>query len=368
MKAKIFLKYTSYVFVGILTAVLIVKLRALFFLPQTELPIIVYNEIKQIPTASNEISQNLFHTQISDLSVNGFEPIPPAKLVRYKAWGLSFPTSPVMLVFDTIESNTINYVATTLMDYQFKATICIPEESLQALADGSDNTICTKENLLNLMESEQFSLGLYISSLPNDKKELKKKAKNSLALFKELFDTTPKVIIIPEGTDKEKSKAICRAYKSKLGICKDNSIVNSISSKTRLSQLTHQRIIGGRTLFSIKAIRHPGAISQGEIFISQPSGERFKACVSVFDKNFVRLIGEKYDALPIEPALLGELPNTVEYPISIFITDETGIFLYKSETFNRYTIERGEAVPLEIDISDELEKALSEIDIPLDVE
>jgi hypothetical protein len=174
----------------------------------------------------------------------------------------------------------------------------------------------------------------------------------------------PSVISTPKDID----SATNIPTKTKIHVSAKENFVNTINSKTDLQKLSTLDVIGNRLTFSIKAIRHPGAISAAEILIAQPIGERFKVAVSVFDKDFNRLLGKNFDELPVEPILLGDLPNKVDFPISIYITDETGVILYKQERFNRYTIERGDPVPIEAIIPDELIKALSEIEIPLDVE
>lgn len=357
MKERL-LYYAKYISLGLIIVVIGIKLRALFFLPDVELPIIAYKKIVSLPTSSNEISQSLFHAQISDLSVNGYEAISPKKLSRYKAWGIPFPEIPVMLLIETIDRETLNYAASILKDYNFSATVCIPADELIKLASSEDDSrLATKEELLAFEQAKIYNFGLKIST---DSKVSAEAGK----IMKEIFNHLPSVISIPKDID----SATNIPTKTKIHVSAKENFVNTINSKTDLQKLSTLGVIGNRLTFSIKAIRHPGAISVAEILIAQPIGERFKVAVSVFDKDFNRLLGKNFDELPVEPILLGDLPNKVDFPISIYITDETGVILYKQERFNRYTIERGDPVPTETIIPDELIKALSEIEIPLDVE
>jgi hypothetical protein len=358
MKERL-LYYAKYISLGLIIVVIGIKLRALFFLPDVELPIIAYKKIVSLPTSSNEISQSLFHAQISDLSVNGYEAISPKKLSRYKAWGIPFPEIPVMLLIETIDRETLNYAASILKDYNFSATVCIPADELIKLASSEDDSrLATKEELLAFEQAKIYNFGLKISTDSKASAEADK-------IMKEIFKHKPFAI---STSDKSVSASTHTPVKALIRITEKENFVNTINSKTDLQKLSTLDVIGNRLTFSIKAIRHPGAISAAEILIAQPIGERFKVAVSVFDKDFNRLLGKNFDELPVEPILLGDLPNKVDFPISIYITDETGVILYKQERFNRYTIERGDPVPTEAIIPDELIKALSEIEIPLDVE
>lgn len=365
MIAKTLLKYAKYVGLGLIVVLIGAKIRAYFFLPEVELPVITYKEIVVIPNSPNEVSQNLFHSQISDLTVNGYQTITPARLRAYKSWGVSLPSNPIIITIESINRDTINYAASILKSYDFCATICIPKEQLNELNKGTNSSLITKEELLTFKEAEIYSYGLKLSSTHY---KLASEIKPEVRLMKDIFGQSPEAIAFPNNTDEEVVKNLCSVAGAKLGFYPEADSLNIIYSKTNLKLLKQQKIIGDRLTFSITAIRHPGALAAAEIHIAQPVGERFKACVSVFDKDYNRLLGERFDKLPIEPILLGELPNKVEYPISVYITDETGVVLYKQEKFNRYTIERGEPVPLEKEVPEELEKALSEIEIPLDVE
>ena len=366
MKIKTFSRYLAYCTLGIILALLIVKVRALFFLPEVELPIVVYKQITQIPSSDEEISKNIFHSQISDLSVNGYQSITPAKLRAYKNWGISLPENPVLINIECIDKQVIDYAASILTNYNFTATICIPEKQVDEIINGNNPSLITKEELLAYKEADVFDIGLHGKFHVKLLSELNPMIKQ----FRKNFEQKPAAIIFSENNPEKSIEVenVCSHLGAKIGISEKSDFVNKLNSKTNLRTLKHLPFIGGRLAFSIKAVRHPGALSAGNIFIAQPEGQRFKVCVSVFDKNFNRLLGQNFDSLPTEPTLLGKLPNKVDYPISIYITDSTGILMYKDEQFNRYTIERGDPVPRETKIPDELEKELSQIEIPLDIE
>ena len=366
MKIKTFSRYLAYCTLGIILALLIVKVRALFFLPEVELPIVVYKQISQIPSSDEEISKNIFHSQNSDLSVNGYQSITPAKLRAYKNWGISLPENPVLIKIECIDKQVIDYAADILTNYNFTATICIPEKQVDDVISGNNPSLITKEELLAYKEADVFDIGLHGKFHVKLLSELNPMIKQ----FRKNFEQKPAAIIFSENNPEKSIEVenICSHLGAKIGISEKSDFVNKLNSKTNLRTLKHLPFIGGRLAFSIKAVRHPGALSAGNIFIAQPEGQRFKACVSVFDKNFNRILGQNFDSLPTEPILLGKLPNKVDYTISIYITDSTGILVYKDEQFNRYTIERGDPVPRETEIPDELEKELSQIEIPLDIE
>lgn len=364
-KQQIFF-FVKYIFLGLIVFLVVAKLRACFFLPEVELPIVVYKQISLIPSSNDEISQNIFHSQISDLSVNGYQSITPARLRAYKNWGVALPENPVLINIECVDKQVIDYAASILTNYNFTATICIPEEQVDEVISGNNPSLITKEELLAYKEADVFDIGLHGKFHVKLLSELNPITKQ----FRKNFEQKPDVIIFSENNhDKSiEIENICSHLGAKIGISEKSDFVNTLNSKTNLRTLKHLPFIGGRLAFSIKAIRHPGALSAGNIFIAQPEGQRFKACVSVFDKDFNRLLGQNFDSLPTEPILLGKLPNKVDYPISIYITDSTGILVYKDEQFNRYTIERGNPVPRETEIPEELEKELSQIEIPLDIE
>lgn len=365
MSIKTIKNYAIYLSIGIILAFIFIKVRANYFLSELELPIFVYNKIVDLPCSPDEVSHNLFHSQISDLSVNGYQTITPAQLHAHKAWGRPLPENPVIIAIESIDSHTIDYAASILTNYNFTATICIPESQFDELSQKTNPTLATKEDLLAFKESEIYSYGLKLSTTQY---KLAEEIKPTIKLMKDIFDQTPASITFPEPIHAKSADALCSVAGAKVGFYPEADSLNTINSKTNLKQLKQQKVIGNRLAFSIKAIRHPGALAAAEIFIAQPMGERFKTNVTVFDKDFNLLLGESYDELPEESILLGKLPSKVLYPISIYITDSTGILVYKQEQFNRYTIERGEPVPLETETPDELEKALDEIEIPLDVE
>ena len=157
MKIKTFSRYLAYCTLGIILALLIVKVRALFFLPEVELPIVVYKQITQIPSSDEEISKNIFHSQISDLSVNGYQSITPAKLRAYKNWGISLPENPVLINIECIDKQVIDYAASILTNYNFTATICIPEKQVDEIISGNNPSLITKEELLAYKEADIFS-------------------------------------------------------------------------------------------------------------------------------------------------------------------------------------------------------------------
>lgn len=363
MKSKTIRNYAIYVSIGIFIALICIKVKVLFFLPEVELPIIVYKQIVELPNSPDEVSQNLFHSQLSDLSVNGYQTITPANLRAYKSWGKALPENPIIIAIESIDKSTIDYAASILTNYNFSATICIPEKQLDELNKGTNTALATKEELIAFREADVYSYGLKLASTHY---KLASEIKPEVRLMKDILGQSPDSITFPEPLHAKSAEALCSVAGAKLGFYPEADSLNTINSKTNLKQLKQQKVIGNRLTFSIKAIRHPGALAAAEIFVAQPMGERFKTNVTVFDKNFNRLLGESYDELPKEPILLGELPNKVEYPISVYITDSTGILVYKHEQFNRYTIERGEPVPLEIETPEELEKALDEIEIPLE--
>lgn len=363
MNLKVVKHYTIYLSIGLIIALAFLKVRALFFLPELELPVIVYEQIVEIPNSSNEISRNIFHSQISDLSINGYQTITPRDLRAYKAWGKTLPENPIIIAIESIDKSTINYAASILTNYNFSATICIPEEQLKEINNKSVPELATKEELVAFREADVYSYGLKLSS---SQYKLASEIKSEINLMKQKLNFAPEAITFPNENNAEAQKALCSTAGVKIGFSPKADTINKLNTKTDFRLLKQQKAIGNRLTFSINAIRHPGALSAGEIFISQPVGQRFKACVSVFDKNFELLLGQQYDALPEEPVLLGKLPNKVEYPISVYITDATGILVYRHEQFNRYTIERGEPVPLEEEIPEALKKALDEIEIPVE--
>lgn len=363
MRYKTIKKYTICIILGIIVSLIFIKIRAAFFLADADVTIITYNKITEIPTSSEEMTKSIFHYQISDFVVNGIQTTTPKEITNFSSWGFSLPERPILIIFETADKHTINNVAPIIKMYEFKATICIPDFELEQIIEGTNPSLITPTELNQYLESELFNLGLKLTEIP---KEIKKVEELSDGM-KAIFNIRPDIILFPDNSELEISlyEDICSAADANIGI---NSAVtnasNPINGKTNLTILKHQRVCGSRMTFSIRAIRHPGAISAGEIYISQPIGDRFSASVSVFDKNYNLIMGEYYDALPNESTLLGKLPKNVDFPISVYITDETGLILYQKAQFNRYSIERGEPVPYEY--SQESIDIVSEIEIPLD--
>lgn len=360
MKIK---KYGLYLSFILILTVAFMKIRVAFFLPEVELPIIVYKQIVDIPNSPDEVSYNRFHIQLSDLYVNGFQTVTPARLRAYKAWGRPLPQQPFMISIENIDKEQLNYTTSVLTNYNFTATISIPEEKLNDLLKGTDSKLATKEELLKYKENNIYSYGIRLTEIPEKGDALKSVAKE----MKKRLEIAPEMLTFPKTPSKKEAELLCSAAGATIGIHEEKNSINKLNKNANFSFFKHQKIIGNRLTFSITAIRHPGALAAAEIYISQPVGERFNARVSVLDKNGDLLLDKYYDELPLERTLFGKLKKEVQYPITVYITDATGMIFYISETFNRYTIERGEPVPLEIEINEELEKELDKIDIPLDI-
>lgn len=357
-------KLLIYICFLLILAVIYYKVHALFFLPEKELSIISYQNLTDIPNKDDETSQHMFHSQINDFISNGFIAITPKMLREYKSWGKEIPNNSLMLIIESIDANTIYYGASILNNYKLSATVCIPENQFHKLSNCETNSLASKDVLLKYQKSGTYNFGLKLSSLDTTKDTLK----NIKKRFKEIFGVNPQVVVFPKETTEEDAKRICSVLNTKIGCFPDDENNCLLNSDTNLQFLPKQNVVGSRLIFSVKAIRHPGASSAGNIFIGQPIGKRFKASVSIFDKKFNRIHIENFDGLPTENTLLCKLPKKVDFPINVYITDTTGIILYENVFFNRYNMEKGEPIPWELRISEELREALSEIDIPPDVE
>lgn len=336
---------------AVLLALAFLLIRARFFLPAVDVPILLYDKVAVSADGKYDVLVENFNKQIMELAEDGYRTVTPSRLRAYAVWGVPLPERPFMITFDNAYRSLLSSVKPILQEQDFTAvvnlaTIYIGKDSANRLMLNGEPML-TWEEIKQEDKSGVFIFGghtrHYVDLTRHDnpfneirasRSDLRKRTGKKSGIFSYPFGLyTPKL-----------REDVIRA-KIKFGMVYGDEVAK-IGANSDFLTLPRLRVVGGRHVFGVEAFEElsPGVL--GKIRVTHPVGPTFPMSVLVYDSNTESETldpiarGEVADLGP-EGVFHLDLPADAEFPISVSIFDEANVVWYFSTDIPKSAFKRG---------------------------
>lgn len=340
------------------------------FLPDAEVPIILYERVEASPGAGNAaVGADLFYAQLRELAREGYDSVKPWRLRAYKTWGLPLPEKPVIITFDRACKDLATVAGPLLADQGFDAIVLvstshITDEAVKRRQTLDGVEMMTWQEVRKAASEGVFSFGGHTRSRADltrsenprgdiraSRSDIKKNLKIRTGVFSYPFGkTTPEI-----------QKAAARA-KINFAMSYGDKVAK-IGPKTNMLDIPRIRAAGGQQTFTVTAHESRSAEAFGFIRVKHASGAPFPALIRASYEGLPRPVRE-LEIPDFGPGAVFELPlpyppekqRGAMFPITVEIRDSTGVLLYYRTDIAKSSVKReaGTAINLggEIDLSE----------------
>ena len=325
---------------AVLIALAFLLVRARFFLPQVDVPILLYDHVTDSADGKYGVLVENFNSQMKALAADGYKTVTPSRLRAYAIWGVPLPELPFMITFDNAYRNLLSSVKPILQENGFTAVVNLATTYIAPYPAGrrmlNGEPMLTWKEIKDEEDGEVFIFGGHtrnyvdlthhkdpFNEIRASRSDLRKRTGKKSGIFSYPFGRyTPKI-----GEDAARAKI-------KFAMIYGDDVAK-IGASTDFMALPRLRVVGGRHVFGVEAVEELSPGVSGKIRITHPAGPVFPMSVLVYDSNT-----QSEAQAPVargEVADLGsdgvyelDLPADAEFPISVSIFDKANVVLYFS--------------------------------------
>ena len=333
MKHKVFLKtLVSFVFtLAALAAFALVRAR---FLPEVEVPILLYDRVGDNSDDRHTVPADLFYLQIRDLAENGYKTVSPARLRAYSVWGLPLPEKPIVITFDNAYRDLLTTVAPILEEQQFTAIINLATTYIGASPEESrtlnGEPVMTWTEIREAMKKHIFIFGGHTRN-PVDLRRHEKpfnEIRASRTDIKRATGAKSRLFSYPLGGFSPEVERAAKKAQINFAMTYGNAVAK-IGPRTDFLALPRIRVVGGRHAFTANVVERlsPGVF--GVVKVTHPQGPVFPFSILVYGSDsFAPLAQIDVDDLKPDGSVELPLPATVKFPVTIELVDSSRTLLY----------------------------------------
>ena len=322
-----------------LTAAALVRAR---FLPDVEVPVLLYERVENTPTGRYSVSSDLFYAQLRDFSRQGYASVAPWRLPAYKKWGFPLPEKPLLITFDRACRDLPAVAGQFLDDQKFSATVLlatslITNEALNRRMTLEGAEMMTWEEVRKLNGAGVFTFGgntrsradLTLSENPRNE------IRASRSDIKKNLGERNNTFAYPFGKHNAETAKAAKRAKIDIAMTYGNTVAQ-IGPKTDMLAIPRIRVVGGRQVFAVEAVESRSREAFGFATVARQSGPAFPARVSVFYGADPQAVAEQNvelrEAETFKIALPYPASDTIAamWPMRVEIRDATGVLLYLS--------------------------------------
>ena len=346
MRGGKFFGRTVIVLFSLCAAVLVLaKVRAVFFLPEVEVPIFLYDKIRNTADGKYTVTPDLFYKQMSDLASFGYRTVSPARVIAYKNWGFPLPRNPMMITFDRGGRETLMLAHPILKSLEMTAVVNLAttyiSDSPDSVRTVNGEEMLSWDEVRNFMEEGTFIFGGHTRNMVDLTVDVKpfNEIRASRSDIKKRTGLRSCIFSYPFGKFDESIKKDAAEAKIKFAMGYGDRVA-SVGAGTDLLDMPRIRVPGGRVAFSVRVVVVRGADECVEIHVSQPLGPRFPLAVMAYQTGDPDPVADvSVEELSQEPECIAVLPSGLRFPITVDILDGTRLLLYTSSIFPKYSVE-----------------------------
>lgn len=306
------------------------------FLPDVEVPILLYERVARIANDASTIPVDLFHLQMNDLSRSGYRTVSPKRLKAYKMWGFPLPEKPIIITFDNAYRSLLAEVAMILREQEFTAVIFLATTYLSANPGESHSLngepMMTWNEVRLAMKEKIFEFGGHTRNLVDLTRHVKpfNEIRASRSDIKHATGVRSGFFSYPGGRYSQELARAARKAKIDVAMMTGDTIAK-IGPKTDLLALPRLRVVGGRHAFTANIVERQSPGFFGVIRVTHPTGPDFPSSIVAYGSGTLKPDAE-FDVDAIRPGEIIEfpLPVGVQFPIEIEILEKNRILLYFS--------------------------------------
>jgi len=328
------------------------------FLPDVEVPILLYERVARVANDDVTVPSDLFHLQMSDLSRNGYRTISPKRLRAYKTWGYPLPEKPVIITFDNAYRSLLSEVAMILKEQDFTAVVFLATTYISTNPGESRSLngepMMTWNEVRLAMKEGVFEFGGHTRNLEDLTRHVKpfNEIRASRSDIKRATGVRSGLFSYPAGrVTPELARA---AHKAKIDVAMTyGDTIAMIGPRTDLLLLPRLRVVGGSHAFTVNVVERQSPGLFGVVRITHPTGPVFPCRVVVFGSGAVTP-DQEFESEGIRPGETIEfpLPNDIKFPVEVEIVDEHRILLYFVNMIPKNAVIRdldSAGIPVDID-------------------
>lgn len=355
---------TFFTLLSVLVAIPVFLLIRARFLPDVEVPILLYERVARVANDAVTVPVDLFHLQMNDLSRNGYHTISPKRLRAYQTWGYPLPEKPVIITFDNAYRSLLSEVAMILSEQEFTAVVFLATTYLSTDPGESHSLngepMMTWNEVRSAMEAGVFEFGGHTRNLVDLTRHVKpfNEIRASRSDIKRTTGIRSGLFSYPGG--RVTPELIRAARKAKIFVAMTyGDTVAKIGPHTDLLALPRLRVVGGSHAFTVNIIERQSPGSFGSVRITHPMGPAFPCSVVVYGLGAVSP-DQEFDSEGIQAGETVEfpLPSDIKFPVEIEILDTNRVLLYFMNMIPKNAVSRdldSAGVPVNIDFQIDIE-------------
>lgn len=336
------------------------------FLPEVEVPILLYDRVSATPGDSYTVPVDIFYRQMRDLASLGYKTVSPARLRAYAVWGIPLPERPLIVTFDNAYLNLLSDVVPILQELDFKAVVNLSTRFIAENPDGrrtlNGEPMLTWAEIRTAMKEGLLDFGGHTRNqvdLPMHEKPFNE-IRASRTDIKRATGKVSRIFSYPFGkVSPEVAKA---AKKARMNFAMTyGDTVAKIGHKTDFLALPRLRVVGGNQAFGVDVVEERSGESFGFARVTHAQGPSFPVAILVYGNGSYEPFSIIKDAFKADEPIRVELPSSVQFPIEVEILEKNRILLYFREEIKRNEVVRetrpGQP-PLKIDYKIDIEPVL----------
>lgn len=349
---------------SVVTVGLLVRAR---FLPDVEVPILLYDRIAQASDDRYTVPVDLFYLQMRDLSQNDYRTVTPARLRAYKTWGYPLPEQPFMITFDKAYRDLLTTVAPILKEQNFTAVVNLATTYIAQKPDESHalsgEAMMSWPEVREAIKDGLFSFGGHTRNMVDLNRHEKpfNEIRASRTDIKRATGVRSTVFSYPFGNYSPELAKAAKEAKINFAMTYGDTVA-TIGSRTDFFAIPRLRVLGGVHTFSATVIERQSPGFFGVVKVTHPSGPNFPMSVVVFGVDSYKPLAEMdCESIPSDETIEIPIPSTVKFPVEVEILDKNRVLLYFANLIPKNAVQRDQnavGVPVNIDYKIDIEPVL----------
>ena len=350
-------------------AVLGVWARARWFLPETELTVLLYERVCEEPSGPDEVSPDDFQEQLRDLYDCGYRTVTPEALRRHLVWGSELPARPVLILFAAPSANLVlesedsadgapfspfaaGSVEATLRDFEFTAVVALPSDGSIAEEPGARRTGEGGVPLLSWAEvgaAERRGTLSFAAAAP---------AGADAGAVRAVLDrlAAPRLLVSRDPAGSPGLRSLGEAVGARFAFGAGGAPA-LVGARTDPFAIPSVPVVGGTHRFSVRLVQNavtPDAF--GELLVAHAAGPEIPFLVSVYNASGdhpTPLLTRTIPAAAHSQTSSIALPAGLRFPVSVYFYDETGSVFYHRREIPRSAVEKAPHYRAPVGLPDE---------------
>lgn len=351
---------TLFTFFFVLVAIPVFLLIHARFLPDVEVPILLYERVSRVANNAETVPVDLFHQQMNDLSRNGYRTISPWRLRAYKKWGYPLPEKPLIITFDNAYRSLLSEVATILSEQDFTAIVFLATTYLSTDPGESHSLngepMMTWNEVRRAMKDGVFEFGGNTRNLVDLTRHVKpfNEIRASRTDIKRATGVRSGLFSYPGGRVKPELSRAARKAKIDVAMTYGDTLAK-IGPRADLLMLPRLRVVGGSHAFTVNVVERQSPGSFGVVRVTHPTGPAFPCSIIVYGFGAVKP-DRAFESEGIQSGETVEfsLPADIKFPVEVEILDANRILLYFLNMIPKDAVIRNldpAGIPVDIDFS-----------------